>query len=78
MFVKKCKEDYSWSLCNRNRDHWGFPSGSVVNNLLTKQETHVESLSQEKTLEKEMATCSSIPVWKFISTEEPGGLPSMG
>ena len=29
-------------------------------------------------LEKEMATHSSILVWRIPGTEEPGGLPSMG
>ena len=29
-------------------------------------------------LEKEMATHSSVPVWRIPGTEEPGGLPSMG
>ena len=35
---------------------WGFPSGSVVENLPPKQETWVQSLGQEDPLEKEMAT----------------------
>jgi len=34
----------------------------------------VQSLGQEDPLEKEMATCSSIPAWKTPLTEEPGGL----
>ena len=29
-------------------------------------------------LEKEMATHSSIPAWRILWTEEPGGLPSVG
>ena len=29
-------------------------------------------------LEKEMATHSSVLAWKIPGTEEPGGLPSMG
>ena len=29
-------------------------------------------------LEKEMATHSSVLVWRIPGTEEPGGLPSMG
>ena len=31
-----------------------------------------------RSLEKEMATCSSILAWKSPWTEEPGGLQSMG
>ena len=42
------------------------------------QETQVRSLGQEDALEKEMATHSSILVWKIPWTEEPGGLQSMG
>ena len=42
------------------------------------QETHIQSLGLEDTLEKEMATHSSTPAWKIPWTEEPGGLQSMG
>ena len=31
-----------------------------------------------RSLEKEMATHSSILAWKILWTEEPGGAPSMG
>ena len=55
----------------------GFPGGSIVKNLPAKQETQVQSLSWEDTLEKKMATHSSILAWKFPWTEEPGGLQSM-
>ena len=41
------------------------------------QETRVQPLGQEDTLEKEMATHSSIPAWEIPWTEEPGGLQSM-
>ena len=49
-----------------------------VKNLPAKQETQVRSLGWEDSLEKEMATHSSILAWKFPRTEEPGGLQSMG
>ena len=42
------------------------------------QETWVQSLNQEDSLEKEMATRSSILPWRIPWTEEPGGLQSMG
>ena len=42
------------------------------------QETWVQSLGQEDTLEKEMATHSSILAWEIPWTEEPGGLQSVG
>ena len=52
-----------------------------VKNLPAMQETqesHVQSLSQENPLEKEMATYSSTLAWKITWTEEPGGLQSVG
>ena len=55
-----------------------FPGGSVVKNLPAMQEMWVQSLGQEDPLEKEMATCSSIPAWEIRWTEEPGRLRSMG
>ena len=38
------------------------------------QEAWVQSLSQEESLEKEMATHSSILAWEIPWTEEPGRL----
>ena len=46
--------------------------------LPTMQETWVRSLGWEDSLEKEMATHSSILAWRIPWTEEPGGLQSMG
>ena len=40
-------------------------------------ETWVQSLVWEDTLEKEMATHSSILAWKIPWTEEPDGLASV-
>ena len=42
--------------------------------LPAMRETWVRSLGQEDPLEKEMATHSSILVWKIPWTEKPGGL----
>ena len=50
----------------------------MVKNLPAMQETLVLSLGWEGTLEKEMATYSSILAWRIPWTEEPGGLQSMG
>ena len=49
-----------------------------VKNLPAMRETWVRSLGWEDSLEKEMATHSSILAWKISWTEEPGGLQSMG
>ena len=50
----------------------------MVKSMPTKQETGVQTLSQEDPLEKEMTTHSSILAWEIPWTEEPGGLQSMG
>ena len=42
------------------------------------QEMWVLSVGQEDTLEKEMATHSSLLAWEIPWTEEPGGLQSLG
>ena len=66
------------SFLSRNLHQLGFPCGSVVQNMPTKQEIWVWSLGQEDPLEKEMAAHSSILVWRIPWTEEPGRLQSMG
>ena len=58
-----------------------FPGDSVVKNppaMQEMQETRVRSLDQEDPTEEGMATHSSIPAWKILWIEEPGGLQSMG
>ena len=46
----------------------------MVKRLLSMWETHIQSLGQEETLEKEMATHSSTLPWKIPWTEEPSRL----
>ena len=50
----------------------------MVKHLPTMQETRVQSLGQEGLLEKEVATHSSILLWKIPWKEGPGRLQSMG
>ena len=50
----------------------------MVKCLPTMRGTHVQSLSQEDLLEKEMATHCSILAWKIPWTEEPGRLQLTG
>ena len=50
----------------------------MLKNHLPMKETWVQPLGQEDPLEEEMATPSSILVWRIPWTEEPGGLQSMG
>ena len=46
----------------------------MVKNPPSKQETWVQSLGQEDTLEMKMATLFGILTWRIPWTEEPGGL----
>ena len=57
---------------------WGCLLAQTVKNLPAMQETWVQSLGQEDTLEKEMATCSSILAWRSPWTKKTGCLQSMG
>ena len=45
---------------------------------MAMQETRVQSLGQEVSLEEGMATHSSSLAWRTPWTEEPGGLQVMG
>ena len=51
----------------------GFPSGSVVKDLLAMQEMQVQSLGWADPLEKEIATHPSILAWEIPWTGEPSG-----
>ena len=50
----------------------------MVKNQPEMQEIQVQSLDWGDTLEKRMATHSSILAWRIPWTEEPGGLQVMG
>ena len=50
----------------------------MVKNLPAMQETQVQPLGWDDSLEKEMATHSSILAWRFPWTEELGRLQFMG
>ena len=51
---------------------------TILKNLPARQETWVWFLRWEDTLDKEMATHSSILAWRILWTEEPGRLQSIG
>ena len=53
------------------------PGGSVVKICLPLQDRQVQSLGQEDSLEKEMATHSGTVAWEIPWTDEFGGLQSM-
>ena len=50
----------------------------TVKNLPAVQETQVPSLGLEDSLEKGMATHSSLLAWRVPGAEEPGGLQAVG
>ena len=54
------------------------PDCSMVKNLPANAGDTGSILGSGSPLEKEMATHSSILVWKISWTEEPGGLQSIG
>ena len=49
-----------------------------IKNLPAMQETWVRFLGREDSLKEEMATHSSVLVWRIPRTEKPGGLQSIG
>ena len=55
-----------------------FPVAQMVKNLPVMQETRGRSLGQQDSLEKEVATHSSILAWRIPWREGSGGLQSMG
>ena len=46
----------------------------MIKILPAMQKNQVQFLNQEDPLEKEMATHSTVLIWKLPWTEEPGGL----
>ena len=57
---------------------WASPVAQTVKNLPAIQETWVQSLGREDSVEEEMAIHSSILAWRTLWTEEPGWLQSIG
>ena len=55
-----------------------FPGGSVGKESPAVWETQVRSLGEEDSLEKEMATHSSIFAWKIPWTKDPARSQSIG
>ena len=57
---------------------WVSLVAQMVKNLPAMKETWVQSLGQEDSLEKGMATHASLLAWRIPWTEDPGGLQSIG
>ena len=81
--VKKKEGEVEWCLPGRHCDVFNF---SILYSLLTQmvkclptvRKTQVRSVAWEDSLEKEMATHSSILAWEIPWTEDPSRLQSMG
>ena len=72
------KKEESLAICNNMDWLWGHSLvAQTVNNLPSVHKTRVWSLGREDSLEKRMATHSTILAWRIPWTEEPGGLQSM-
>ena len=56
---------------------WASLAAQTGKNLPAVQELQLRSLGRGDSLEKGMATHSSILAWSIPRTEEPGGLQSM-
>ena len=66
------------NLTYRYRDDWVSLVAQMVKNLSAMQETWVQALAREDSLEKEMATHSTILAWRIPWTEELGELQYLG
>ena len=81
VFERKKKNDKNIVLSKTVKDKvapWVSLVAQRLKRLPAMQETWVRSLGWEDPLEKEMATHSSILVWRIPWREEPGRLQSMG
>ena len=66
--ICECKLVFNWSL----KFFWASLVAQLVKNLPAVQGTQLRSLGQEDSLEKEMATHSSILAWKFRRLQSMG------
>ena len=57
---------------------WASLVAQTMKNQLSMQKTQVQSLGQEDSLEKGMATLSCNLAWRIPWTKELGGLQSLG
>ena len=72
--LSSCLPSFQREICYHSHFFlWASLVAQVVKNLPAMQEMWVQSLGQADTLEKEMATHSSILTQRIPWTEEPGG-----
>ena len=72
----------SVKMNHQRRPFGGFLGGKVVKNMPASAEDGARDMvsipGSGRSLEKEMATHSSVLTWEIPQTEEPGGPQSMG
>ena len=91
MGSQRVRQDWATELLTHTHTHththtrararakkWASLVAGMVKNLPAMQETWVQSLGWEDTLEKGMATHSSILSWEFHAQKSTGGLQSTG
>ena len=80
MVLKDKGHNFRKGFCisERSRQTQGFPSGATVKNLPAKAGNKDLIPGSGRSLEKEMATHSTILAWKIPRREEPGEPQSMG
>ena len=67
-----------WILARTAQPLWASLGAQRAKNLPAMQETWVQSLGGEESLESGVATHSKILVWRIPWAEEPGRLQLMG
>ena len=80
--LQHCRHQTIWTTWYQTiirllQDKWALLEAQTVKNLPARQETQVQPLGWEDSLEKGMAMHSSILAWRIPWTEEPGGPQSM-
>ena len=76
--MNQAQEDLNASLLIPKGTHRASLIAQLVKNLPAMQETWVRFLGGEDPLEKEMASHSRLLAWRIPSTEDSGGLQSVG
>ena len=75
--MNQAQEDLNASLLIPKGTHRASLIAQLVKNLHAMQETWVRFLGEDP-LEKEMASHSRLLAWRIPSTEDSGGLQSVG
>ena len=78
VLVPQVNLHYRLGLCERIQVRWGFPGGLAVKNPANAGDAFSPWVGKIPWSWREIATHSSILIWKSPGTEEPDRLQSMG